>query len=120
MRYISQNLKIEIYINKNDIDSSDKLYLYETTDDPSTGGTKIATLTSFETDDDPSTGDSYLFTYTKRVSTPNTYSFYYVPVDPKGNEGSQSDPFDLAVCLIPATPDSLIIANIDTNITFNL
>ena len=115
MKYIQQTLTIKIYIAKDDtdtsategIDASDRIKIYETTDDPS-NGTLIATLAGAETTDDPSAlGESYLFTFQKKVSTPDTYTFYYTIIDSSGNESASINTFEKVVCLTPRTPSAM-------------
>ena len=103
MKYLQQNLNIKIYIDKDDIDSTDIVKIYETTGDT----TLIATLASKETTDDPvETGDAYLYEYTKLVTTNNIYKFYYTISDSYGNESASISTFQKAVCLTPRTPSA--------------
>lgn len=113
--YITQQLQIKIYIDKDDIDRTDIVNLYEDTDaEPSSGGELIATIKSQETDDDPSsTGDAYLFQHNKSVFTPGTYYFYYTISDQYGNESEVVSSFESEVCLTPQAPDAMAFSEID-------
>lgn len=113
LRYVPQNLLINIFIAK-DIDATDVVNIYEITDDPSGSGTKIASkIIGVETSDDPSFGDSYLFSHTKIVSTPQNYSFFYTIEDTYGNESASIDSFSKAVTLTPRAPDVIDFADLD-------
>lgn len=103
IRYIRENLKIEIWIAKGDIDSTDVCLLYETTGDD----TLIATLKSRETDDDPSFGDSYLFVHEKIIPSPDTYTFRFTTRDLAGNESDTVGTMEHIVCNVPVDPDPI-------------
>jgi len=107
MIYITKNLVIKIWIDLDEIDSSDLLNLYENTDDPSGAGTLVRVIKSSITEYNPSVGDKYLFTYTKIVNEPKTYSFYYKMIDEVGNESETISIFDYDVCLTPYKPSGL-------------
>jgi hypothetical protein len=101
--YLEQQVVINIYIDKNDIDATDTINVYETTIEPA--GEIIATVKSIETETDPSsTGDAYLFVVKKRVIEPKNYSFFYTVVDSAGNESASVNVFDIDVCLTPLAP----------------
>lgn len=122
MKYKPQNLSIKIYIPTTNIDAVDRIKIYETTDDPS-NGTLLRTLQSTETTINPSDTAVYLFQYTKRIITPDNYSFYYTVIDEAGNESDIVNTFSETICLTPRTPDSLNLTSINTTtntITFNL
>ncbi len=111
--YIQQNLRIDIYISKDDIDSTDTVNLYETTVDPS-APVLLSTLNSTEVEVDPSsTGDAYLFSYIKAITTSDTYSFEYTVLDSCGNESSVVNTFESEICLVPAAPDAIDFDELD-------
>lgn len=120
MNYISQSLKIQIFIDKNDISSSDIVKLYETTVDPS-APVFLANLSARETSDDPSFGDSYLFEFYKQVNSNKTYSFEWRIADKLGNESEVVGSSSKEVNLTPVTPtvlafESLVFGEIENNI----
>lgn len=111
--FIPQNLQIDIFIAKEDIDSTDTVNLYEITDDPSGSGTLLANIKSIETDNDPSTGEAYLFRHIKGISTSGTYLFYYTTADQYGNESSAVTSFEAVVCLTPRAPSAMAFSELD-------
>lgn len=104
--YIVQNLQINIYISKVDIDVDDKVNIYQT-DNPGdlTGVLIKERITGIEVENDPSsTGDAFLFTHREKISRPGIYSYYYTVIDPSGNESEPVTYFEHVCCLVPATP----------------
>jgi len=106
LRYISKNYRIDILIDKNDIDSTDVVLLYDN-NDPS-NPTLLTTINSVETDDDPSFGDSYLFSYTAVANKPGVFSFFYTTRDLSNNEGSIASSLSQEICLTPQAPSVLL------------
>lgn len=104
IRYITEQIKIDIFIAKEDIDSTDVVLLYSTDGDD----TLIATLRSRETDDDPSIlGDSYLFTHQRGIQEPGTYTYRFTTRDSAMNESDTIDALQHTICSTPVTPDPI-------------
>ena len=111
--YIAQNIKIEIFITEEQIESTDTVSIYETTVEPSAGVLIAKNITAVPTTIDPSATDAYSFTHAKRVFAPGTYSFYYTISDEYGNESEAVSSFSIDVDLVPREPSSLTFSNLD-------
>jgi len=121
MRYISQQIKFNIYLLTSEMESEDYIIIYNMSANPSYDE-EVDTVYSVPlvTTDDPSMGDSYLYTTTKKATENGLFEYRYKPVDKYGNEGAASDSFFVDVCLTPVKPTLSSPVYNDGQLTFEI
>lgn len=121
MNYTPKKITAAIYLLKADIGQTGCVKFYDTTDDPSSEGTWVATARAVDAGADPSAmgGECWLFSCSWTVAECEEKTYRWIVYDAYGNEGT-SDTFQETVCLTPATP-TLSNASVDSGtLTFDI